>query len=396
MARKNHRVGNLSKKQPSAVEVFPFSKLWNLGKSFSFRNRPAIWTSFSLHLLLFGILSLLPIKSPGPDANRIEIAQLFDRTETPDLEVFQQLTVAPLPQPDLSSSSAAAADIRNLVTNPLIEVSDVPINLARNLSPSIETARLAYADTELTHSASKRPVGSARGLAGEAGAGWRPGAGLHENGFYVYDTAFRRRVEKLHAGLDLVIVLDATGSMRGVFNQLRIHLQNLSTRLLQTLPNSRIAIVSFRDYHDAIPVASSPLTNSPELLNRFVSQIVPAGGGQDAAESVELGIAAALTQYQFRSEAIKIVILVGDAVPRKQFVPAIFEHVKKFRGLTDSHFHTVTLNHQRPIPLFSQIARKGHGESIVLNRQSNVPMELFLLVFGRENRLQGARFLGLR
>jgi hypothetical protein len=106
--------------------------------------------------------------------------------------------------------------------------------------------------------------------------------------------AFRYHVEDLRRkGIDLVLVMDATGSMSPVIQSTKRRIAAVVEGLRRVVPDLRARIVAFRDEGDAFVTIGSPLTHDPRLLEDFLA-CVPAWGGGDTEEAVLAGLREAI------------------------------------------------------------------------------------------------------
>ena len=118
-------------------------------------------------------------------------------------------------------------------------------------------------------------------------------------------------------GLDVVFVIDATGSMQWVLNYFKNDVARIlrATSLVST--NPRIGLTFYRDYGDAFVTKTLPLTNKlPELQNALRS--VDAHGGGDPPEAVYDGLRDALQKnpWDWEDGTRRAVVLIGDAPPQ--------------------------------------------------------------------------------
>ncbi|RMF44007.1 MAG: VWA domain-containing protein [Planctomycetota bacterium] len=249
------------------------------------------------------------------------------------------------------------------------------------LQPSEVARLLRAAGTTSTGKGAASSVGL-RGR-GSAAGGW---------GAY---PQFNRMLHDLRRGLDLVIVFDSTTSMGPEIDVLKIRFLQLGGLVLRALPNTRIACVTYKDIDDPIPVAYTPLTNNLHEIQRFLQAVQPFGGGPDIAEAVHLGLLQATRGYAFRRDAVKVILLFGDAPPRREDLAAAIWTAQSFAALPRAFVSTVTVRSTLPLPEFQMISAQGQGEAVALMRSDHVLQELFLLVFKQVNREQAKQFLQL-
>lgn len=124
------------------------------------------------------------------------------------------------------------------------------------------------------------------------------------------------------ADLDVVFVLDTTGSMGGEIAEVRDRVRQLAVSLAESRPGERIrfGIVAFRDRGDEYVTRSQPLTSDVATAAAFLDGLVANGGG-DGPEAVVAALAAALREMRWDlSEAVdRQIFLIGDAPPHLDY-----------------------------------------------------------------------------
>ncbi|KAJ3274027.1 hypothetical protein HK104_004190, partial [Borealophlyctis nickersoniae] len=118
---------------------------------------------------------------------------------------------------------------------------------------------------------------------------------------------------------DIVFSFDTTGSMYPVLASVRRVVKETITRLLDSIPNIRIAIIAHGDYSDANTTYVTNIldfTDSKEALINFVSNVGQTGGG-DFEECYELVLREARTKLSWRpvNFSSKSLVMIGDAPP---------------------------------------------------------------------------------
>jgi hypothetical protein len=270
---------------------------------------------------------------------------------------------------------------------------------------------------------SKRFAAAGSGTGGFGGGG---GGGL---GFSL-GSAFGKYVTTLRrVGLDVAIVVDATGSMQNVIDELKKRLGTLVGTMQRLVPTARIGAVAFRDRGDD-KVATAPrksedflvrwtdLTFSGKKVQAFLSGIVAEGGG-DWEEAVLQGLSTAMNQLKWRQDAKKVIILVGSSPPHVADVPAIRTLVAEWRGrngvistidvserLHQEHerklnrwLYGTELEEVSPLPdfyqqlqqSFGEIARAGGGTSVTIDQDDVLMRQLLVLAFGKQWEKEVAR-----
>ncbi len=244
---------------------------------------------------------------------------------------------------------------------------------------------------------------------GGGGIGWSLGAGF---GRYVGGL---RKV-----GLDVALVVDATGSMQNVIDDLKHHLDDLADTLQRLVPTARIGVVAYRD-RDQDQVATAPrrsedflvkwtdLTFSAKKVRTFLDGLVAEGGG-DWPEAVKDGLDCAMHKLKWRRDAKKVIVLVGGSPPHAQDVPAIRKLIADWRaagGEVSAIDVSLRLHeeHERklykwlygeepkqisPLPAFYQelrdsfgeIAKEGGGEFVAIGEDAALVKHVLVLTFG--------------
>lgn len=123
--------------------------------------------------------------------------------------------------------------------------------------------------------------------------------------------------------LDLVFVVDCTGSMGAYISAAQRNIRSIVQRLgaaevagASATEWMRVGLVQFRDHPPqecSFLLRVSPFSANLDAIQKAVDSMRPRGGG-DVPEAVSAGLAAAL-DMQWREEAVKLAILIGDAPP---------------------------------------------------------------------------------
>ena len=118
-------------------------------------------------------------------------------------------------------------------------------------------------------------------------------------------------------GRDWVFVIDTTGSMSSSIADVKAEAVAIAERMLLDDPFGieprRVALVEYRDHSD--PFASRlvvPLTDDLQAFVDGVNTLVASGGG-DYPEAVYSGLFTAFNELDWRLNASKVAILIGDA-----------------------------------------------------------------------------------
>ncbi len=253
---------------------------------------------------------------------------------------------------------------------------------------------------------------------GGGGAGWSLGS------------AFGKYVGGLRkVGVDVAIVVDSTGSMQTVIDDLKERLDDMVVTLQRLVPTARIGAVAYRDRDDdkvataprqseSFVVRWSDLTFNPKKVQTFLNGIVAEGGG-DWEEAVKDGVEAAMRQLKWRQDAKKVIVVVGSSPPHEKDIPALKKLIEEWHargGIVSTIDVSLRLHeeHERmlsrslygeepkeisPLPDFYQavresfgdMAHEGGGEMISLGQESGIVKHVLALTFGPQWQKDVAR-----
>jgi hypothetical protein len=119
--------------------------------------------------------------------------------------------------------------------------------------------------------------------------------------------------------LDVLFLLDATGSMGDEIDRLKQTIDTVADRVasLDPAPDVRFAMTLYRDEGDAFVTANYDFTSDVEQFRAALADVVADGGG-DYPEALDEGLADALAKPTWRdpAEAIQLIFIVADAPPQ--------------------------------------------------------------------------------
>ncbi len=274
-------------------------------------------------------------------------------------------------------------------------------------APPAATAPAALALAEnYARSAGGGGIGIGRG--GGLGLGYGSGIG---NGFGGYILDLRRK------GLEVVLVIDGTGSMSLILEDVKARMRQLVLAIHRLVPTARIGIVVYGGRGE--PLDMQPLTLSPAKLITFLNGVQAKGGGEWEEDTLG-GLQAAVDKMDWRSYSRKVIVLVGDSPPRRDDFALIAELIRKFRaenGIVNT-VDVTALEHQRferafsltvhredpskisPLPAFARqtesayrvLAQQGGGAMKTLGEDRSINEQVLVLVFGDRWEQQVALF----
>ena len=171
--------------------------------------------------------------------------------------------------------------------------------------------------------------------------------------------------------LDILFLLDSTGSMSDEINQIKQTLLSISSRIadLPSQPDLRFGMVSYRDRGDEYVTRVYEFDRD---VSRFLEAVrgVHADGGDDEPESLNEALHVAVQEPEWRlDDAVRLVFLVADAPPHLDY-PQDYDYAvemaeAKRRGIKIFSVATSGLNGQGEY-IFRQIAQHTMGRFIFL------------------------------
>ena len=222
-------------------------------------------------------------------------------------------------------------------------------------------------------------------------AWWRSKRERREGGFRYSVEDLRRR------GIDLVLVIDATGSMASLIQATKRRLEMVVQGLRRVVPDLRVRVVFYRDRGDSFLTLSCELTHDTRLLEDFIA-CVPAGGGGDSAEAVLAGLRNAIKKTPWRDKSQRVILLFGDAPPHEDDEALIETVVGEHKGVV--HAIDVTGYGQerrvsQPLASFARIAKWGGGAFVRSGNDHELLREILVLTLGPEHRAAVEALFGL-
>jgi von Willebrand factor type A domain len=349
--------------------------------------------------------ALLFLVGPFPISIAIHVAVL--------LFLIHEVTVAVAPKyinihlESGGGSGGASPDV-NLPPMPDIATPDTAVTGLSFPVPKLATQRTA-ANTytnEYVRAVNRGQYGSSGfggGFGGGYGGGYGRGIGTGFGGFIG---------ELRKKGLDVVLVIDGTGSMQFVEDEVKARMEKLVLAIHRLVPIARIGIVQFGGRGEADQV--QPFTTSPDQLQTFLRNIKAQNGSFDWREDTLKAIQIAVDQMQWEPSAKKVIVLVGDTPPWDEDVAPIMNLITKFRA-ENGTFNTVDVTVEEhelferealgaktisPLPDFyyltqnsyKEMAHEGGGEWRSLTKDNAINQQVLMFAFGRQWQSQIAAF----
>lgn len=123
------------------------------------------------------------------------------------------------------------------------------------------------------------------------------------------------------ARLDLVFLVDATGSMGDEIGKLKASLRSIADEVagLPSRPDLCFALVAYRDKGDAFVLRSHDFTNDLGAFQRVLDRLQADGGG-DEPEAMNEALHATVHRLAWRGDgATRMVLLLADAPPHLDY-----------------------------------------------------------------------------
>ncbi len=163
--------------------------------------------------------------------------------------------------------------------------------------------------------------------------------------------------------IDVVFVLDATGSMGDEIEPVKQHIWNIANQIASGSPRPelRVGLVIYRDRGDVEPTRMVPLTSDLDRMHTALMGVSAQGGG-DYPEDVDAGLALALHEMNWGEQSARMVFLVGDA-PAQRYPE--HDHNGLVRYAADHQIEVSTIEcsglDSRGRSEFAAIAQRTHG-----------------------------------
>ena len=120
--------------------------------------------------------------------------------------------------------------------------------------------------------------------------------------------------------LDVLFLLDSTGSMDDEIQQIKTTLQSIAKRVsnLPANPDLRFGMVSYRDRDDTYITRLHDFDGNVERFQQTIRG-VRANGGNDYPESLNQALHEAVNDASWRENAIRLIFLIADAPPHLDY-----------------------------------------------------------------------------
>jgi hypothetical protein len=220
-----------------------------------------------------------------------------------------------------------------------------PMPIERPVIATMGTQAVAVATHYMREISGGSGIGIGRG--GGFGSGYGRGVGAGFGGFI---GGLRQ------SGLDVVLVIDGTGSMKLIIEDVKNRMKQLVLAIHRLVPTARIGIVVFGGRGE--PIQTEAPTISPETLIAFLQNIQAHDGGEWQEDTLG-AVRTAVDRMGWRPNAKKVIVLVGDTPPFDEDNAPVMQEIRQFReenGVVNTVDVTVE-EHER----FMEDWAKAHG-----------------------------------
>jgi len=263
---------------------------------------------------------------------------------------------------------------------------------------AVDTSQAVGLANDYVRAAGGGGIGIGRG--GGVGSGYGKGVG---SGFGGFIGELRRK------GLDVVLVIDGTGSMKLIIDDVKAKMVQLIHSIHRLVPIARVGIVVFGGKGTKMDIA--PLTLNPQKLVDFLGNL-HAEGGDEWEEDLYGGVKNAINNMDWKPYAKKVIVLVGDSPPKKEDFQSVIADIRAFKE-KNGMFNTIDVaaeEHERferefwlkvhreeppkisPLPEFYQqtraaykvLANAGGGSMRSLTKDTHINQQVLILAFGEQ------------
>jgi len=252
-------------------------------------------------------------------------------------------------------------------------------------------------------------------LAGEGGG--IAGLGIGRGNATGVGGSFQQYVGELRqVGLDVVFVIDATGSMGWLISEVKDHVDAMAASIRRLVPVTRFGVVAYRDYDDPEFVTLvEPLTLNVGRVHAFLDQLQARGGG-DPPEAVDAGLQTAMQRAGWKADSKHVIVILGDAPPHPERMQATLDLARSFHAgggtvtaidvsfdanpkVAAARLHKrvedlLTIERRGVMPEFQEIAKSGGGDASNLEGDRTITRSIAVLIFGKRWAEQVRPLLG--
>ncbi len=203
---------------------------------------------------------------------------------------------------------------------------------------------------------------------------------------------------EIESRIDVVFVLDTTGSMSGLIEGAKAKIWSIANQIASAKPRPqvRMGLVAYRDVGDEYVTKITSLTDDLDAVYADLMKFA-AGGGGDTPESVNQALNEAVTKFDWQptgDQYLKLIYLVGDCPPHMDYP----QDVKYLDSCKLAATAGITINtvqcggHAETTPIWQEIARSAEGEFLQIDQSGG--MQAMATPFDEEIALLGVSMEG--
>ncbi len=175
--------------------------------------------------------------------------------------------------------------------------------------------------------------------------------------------------------IDVVFVLDTTGSMGGLIQAAKTKIWSIANTMASAKPTPtiRMGLVAYRDRGDSYVTQVTDLSDDLDAVYAALIKFQANGGG-DGPESVNLALAHAVSKISWKQDkhTYKVIFLVGDAPPHMDYKEQQYPAICKAAVKQDIIINTIQCgNNGGAVKPWREIARRGEGDYVQLSQSGN-------------------------
>lgn len=177
--------------------------------------------------------------------------------------------------------------------------------------------------------------------------------------------------------IDVVFVLDTTGSMSGLIEGAKKKIWSIANSMLEAdkTPTVRFGLIGYRDRGEAYVTRRYDLTEDMDSIYDKLLAFKAKGGG-DMPESVNQALYESITKmsWDMGDNVLRMVFLVGDAPPHMDYQDDV-QYPESVKLAARKHIIVNAIqcgSIRRTTPIWQEIARYGDGQYIALSQSGNM------------------------
>lgn len=177
--------------------------------------------------------------------------------------------------------------------------------------------------------------------------------------------------------IEVVFVLDTTGSMSGLIEGAKQKIWSIANQIATAKPRPtiRMGLVAYRDRGDEYVTKLTALTDDLDAVYSDLMKF-SAGGGGDGPESVNQGLNEAVTKFEWdkSNSTLRLIYLVGDFPPHMDYQDDVkYQKSCEQAAKAGIIINTVQCGGERTtMPVWQEIARLAEGNYFAIDQSGGM------------------------